>query len=160
MTTLKIHLSVCGKVDMSPCECRIHKGSPIIPILSRINPIPRIDTYLFKVYSNIVFPSTPRPPQRSLSCRCSPRIIIWNAECTVMLHFDEYHITLSNNLILEPYYSDLPLLWNSFPDVHIKTYMNLRLSIRIRRWSLLVQPVWACPMLRKTFLGILLAFLT
>ena len=35
-------------------QCRIHKGSPIIPILSRINPIPRIDTYLFKVHSNIV----------------------------------------------------------------------------------------------------------
>ena len=26
-----------------------HKGSRIIPILSRINPIPRIDTYLFKL---------------------------------------------------------------------------------------------------------------
>ena len=26
-----------------------------------INPIPRIDTYLFKVNSNIVLPSTPRP---------------------------------------------------------------------------------------------------
>ena len=34
----------------------IHKGSPIIPILSRINPIPRIDTYLFKVHSNILLP--------------------------------------------------------------------------------------------------------
>ena len=33
----------------------------IIPILSQINPIPRIDTYIFKIYSNIVFPSTPRP---------------------------------------------------------------------------------------------------
>ena len=41
-------------------QCRIHKGSPIIPILSRINQITRIDTYLFKVYSNIVLPSTPR----------------------------------------------------------------------------------------------------
>ena len=35
----------------------ILKGSPIIPILSRINPIPQIDTYLFKVHSNIVLPS-------------------------------------------------------------------------------------------------------
>ena len=43
-------------------QCRIHKGSPIIPILSQINPITRIDTYLFKVHSNIVFLSTPRPP--------------------------------------------------------------------------------------------------
>ena len=43
-------------------QCHIHKGSPIIPILSQINPITRIDTYLFKVHSNIVLPSTPRPP--------------------------------------------------------------------------------------------------
>jgi hypothetical protein len=35
-------------------QCRIHKGSPRIPILSRINPTPHIDTYFFKVYSNIV----------------------------------------------------------------------------------------------------------
>ena len=32
----------------------MHKGSPIIPILSRVNPIPRIDTYFFKINSNIV----------------------------------------------------------------------------------------------------------
>ena len=44
-------------------QCSIHKGSPIIPILSWINPITRIDTYLFKVHSNIVLPSTPRPPK-------------------------------------------------------------------------------------------------
>ena len=30
-------------------QFRIHKGSPIIAILSRINPITRIDTYVFKV---------------------------------------------------------------------------------------------------------------
>ena len=30
----------------------IHKGSPIIPILSRINPITRIDTYLLKAHSH------------------------------------------------------------------------------------------------------------
>ena len=50
-----------------------HKGSPEIPILSQINPITRIDTYLFKVHSNIVLPS-PRPPQRShyFRCPCCP----------------------------------------------------------------------------------------
>ena len=37
------------------------RGSPIIPILSKINQIPRVDTYFFKVHSNIVLPSTPRP---------------------------------------------------------------------------------------------------
>ena len=34
-----------------------HKGSKIIPILSRINPIPRINTYFFMIHSNIVLPS-------------------------------------------------------------------------------------------------------
>ena len=36
------------------------KDSPAIPILSRINAIPRIATYLFNIYYNIVLPSTSR----------------------------------------------------------------------------------------------------
>ena len=31
------------------------------PILSQINLIPRIDTYFFKIHSNIVLTSMPRP---------------------------------------------------------------------------------------------------
>ena len=38
------------------------RAQQIFPILRRINPIRRIDTYLFKVHSNIVLLSTPRPP--------------------------------------------------------------------------------------------------
>ena len=34
-------------------QCSIHKGPPIIPILSQINPILQIDTYFFKIHSNI-----------------------------------------------------------------------------------------------------------
>ena len=43
-------------------ECRIHKGFPTFTILSWINPIICIETYLFKIHSNIVLPSTLRPP--------------------------------------------------------------------------------------------------
>ena len=43
-------------------------GSPVIAILSRINPIPRIDTYFFKINSNIVLSSPPRLSWRQLSC--------------------------------------------------------------------------------------------
>jgi hypothetical protein len=56
-------------------QCRIHKGSPIIAILSRINPILRIDTYIFKVHSNIVLPSTPRPPKGSFPVGLSFNIL-------------------------------------------------------------------------------------
>jgi len=42
-------------------QCTIYKGSPVIPILARINPIPRIDIYFFKIHSNIDLPSTSRP---------------------------------------------------------------------------------------------------
>ena len=33
----------------------------MIPILSLINTIPRIDTHFFKIHSNSFLPSTPRP---------------------------------------------------------------------------------------------------
>ena len=40
------HRSLTQKRLCNPeAQCRIHKGSPKIPILSRTNPIPRIDTY-------------------------------------------------------------------------------------------------------------------
>ena len=38
-------------------QCGYHKGSPIIPILSQIDPISRIDTYFFKINFNIFPPS-------------------------------------------------------------------------------------------------------
>ena len=37
-------------------QCRIHKGSLIIPTISQINPIPGIDTYLHKGHPNCIFP--------------------------------------------------------------------------------------------------------
>ena len=37
-------------------QCRIHKDSPLIPILSGINPAPRIETYVFKIHCDVVLP--------------------------------------------------------------------------------------------------------
>ena len=42
-------------------QCLIHKVTPIISILSRINPIHYIRTYFFKVDSNIALSTMPRP---------------------------------------------------------------------------------------------------
>ena len=45
----KIHTLTLTPWLMEPGGSMPHfKGPPIIPILSRINPIPRIDTYFFK----------------------------------------------------------------------------------------------------------------
>ena len=49
--------------------------SPIIPILSRINPITHIDTYLFKVHSNIVLQSTQRSPKTLFSESIAGKIL-------------------------------------------------------------------------------------
>ena len=47
---------------MEPESLMSHsQGLSSNPILNQINPIPRIDTYLFKINSNIVLPSTPKP---------------------------------------------------------------------------------------------------
>ena len=43
--------------------------------LSRINPILRIDTYLFKVHSNIFLPSTPKPPKGLFPVGLSVKIL-------------------------------------------------------------------------------------
>ena len=42
-------------MESAEAQYHIHKGSQII--LSRINPISRIDTYFFEVHSNIILPS-------------------------------------------------------------------------------------------------------
>ena len=52
-----------------------HNNSPVIPILRRMNPIPRIDTHFFKIHSNIVLPSTPMPSYRSLSADVLVKIL-------------------------------------------------------------------------------------
>ena len=64
-----MHYDVCYKCNnwltprlMEPGDSMLHsQGLPITPILSRINQIPRIDTYFLKIHSNIVLPSMPRP---------------------------------------------------------------------------------------------------
>ena len=53
---------------MEPAGLMPHsQGHSDNPILSRINPIPRIGTDLFKIRSNTIFPSTPKPSKMSLS---------------------------------------------------------------------------------------------
>ena len=39
------------------------QGLPIIPIVNQINPVPRIDTYLFKIHSNVVLHLGPGLPK-------------------------------------------------------------------------------------------------
>ena len=48
---------------------RTHKRPPPVPILGQPNPVHMPTSHLLEIHSNIIHPSTPRPPQWSLSLR-------------------------------------------------------------------------------------------
>ena len=47
---------------------RTHKRPPPVPILSQPNPVLRPTAHLLEIYHNIILPSTPWSPQRSIYC--------------------------------------------------------------------------------------------
>ena len=68
-------------------------------LLSRINSIPRIDSYLFKIHSNILFPSTPRASWRSFSLGV-PVTILKAHQLSSILATGPVHLNLLDLIIL------------------------------------------------------------
>ena len=56
-------------------SCHIHKDFPVIPMSNQVSPVPCIDTYLFKIYSNIFLSARPGLSQWSLSLNLSVKIL-------------------------------------------------------------------------------------
>ena len=89
-------------------QCRIHKGPLIIPILSSINPTPRIDTHFFKVHSNIVLLPKLRLSFRSPFCRFTVQCRIQKGSPTIPIlssinptpRIDTYFFKVHSNSVL------------------------------------------------------------
>ena len=58
---------------------RTHKSPPPVSILGPPNPVHIPTSYLLEIHPNIIHPSTPRPPQWSLSLRLIRRSNKWTA---------------------------------------------------------------------------------
>ena len=66
----------CLKINAKTFRSKsMYEGSIIILILSRINPIHRIDRHFFKIYSHTVLPYTPRTSQRSFPVSLPVKIL-------------------------------------------------------------------------------------
>ena len=115
----------------------IHKGSPIIPILGRINPIPRIDTYFTNVHFNIVLPSTPSLPKglfpvdlpvKMLKALLPPSIL-----ATWPVHLNPLDL-ITLTIWGERYRLWSSLLWNLLylpflgPNIHLRILFQIALA--------------------------------
>ena len=130
----------CDVIYGWPLKCRIHKNSPIIPILSQINPVPHIDTYFFKIQFNIALPSMPVKFLKALMP--SSILVTWTVHLVLLNLFGHVTYDICPSLLCtvllpncQRYFSSLENFNGTYFHgilTKIKKYFNINLNCYCR----------------------------
>jgi hypothetical protein len=120
-------------------HCRVHKSSPLVPLLSLTNPVHTLPIYILKIDSNIILPSTPGTSEWSLSFRFSDQIFVHTSHLPHACHskWTTFKWVWAVNMM----YLKMRMLRFRCECVHIRSTDSLNLLMKHRVHMKITKPV-------------------